>query len=123
MEKEENAKNEFEETEAGQLAVDVFQTDKEIVVRSVLAGVKPENLDISIQDDRVSINGVRHRDEVIETKDYLYQECFYGPFTRTIVLPHDVDPEQSTAVLKNGILTIRMPKVEKQKSRRIKIEL
>src|SRR3989337_2210339 len=108
-------KNELEELEAGQLAVDVYQTDKEIIMQSAIAGIKPEDLDISIQDDSVTIKGVRRREEDIEEKDYLYQECFYGKFIRTVVLPQDVDPEQSTANLKNGILTIRMPKVEKQK--------
>ena len=104
----------------GQLTVDVYQTDGEIIVQSTVAGVSPEELDINITTESVTIRGKREKEEEIKEKDYFYQECFWGSFSRSIILPQEVDPERSTAVIKNGILTIRMPKIERQKAKKIK---
>ena len=109
------------ETE-GQLSIDVFQTPSDIVIKSTIAGVKPENLDIAITNDMVTIRGRRESDESLEKDDYFYQECYWGPFSRSIILPADVQTEKSLATLKNGVLTIKLPKSEKIKTKKIEIK-
>lgn len=109
------------ETE-GQLSIDVFQTPSDIVIKSTIAGVKPENLDIAITNDMVTIRGRRESDENLKNDDYFYQECYWGPFSRSIILPADVQTEKSLATLKNGVLTIKLPKSEKIKTKKIEIK-
>ncbi len=106
----------------GQLTVDVFQDKEDIVVQSTVAGVNEEDLEVNITNESVTIRGKRERMDRIEDKDYFYQECFWGRFSRSIILPTEVDPEKSTAVLKNGILTVRMPKLNRQKAKKLKVK-
>ncbi len=109
------------ETE-GQLSIDVYQTPADIVIKSTIAGVKPENLDIAITNDMVTIRGRRETDDDLEKDDYFYQECYWGAFSRSIILPVDVQTDKSLATLKNGVLTIRLPKSERIKSKKIEIK-
>ncbi len=111
----------FENEEEGQLAVDVYQTDDHIVIRSTVAGVKPEDLNISIDGDMVTIKGQRQEEEEISDDNYLYKECYWGSFSRSIILPVEVKGEEAEATLKNGILTIKLPKVKKTKNVSIKV--
>jgi HSP20 family protein len=115
--------NNEEETpqEEGQLAVDVFQTDNEIIIQSTIAGVKASDLDIMIQNDMVTIRGERKKEIEVNPENYFYQECYWGPFSRSIVLPEEIKSEGVSAELKNGILTIRLPKVQKTKATKIKV--
>ncbi|MEK7087012.1 MAG: Hsp20/alpha crystallin family protein [Patescibacteria group bacterium] len=119
---EELSLNEENESE-GQLTVDVFQNPDEIVVQSTVAGVSPDDLEIHITNESVTIRGKRERAEKIEEKDYFYQECFWGSFSRSIILPTEVDSEKSTAVLKNGVLTIKMPKLDRSKTKKLKVKI
>lgn len=105
----------------GQLTIDVHQTPSHIVVESTIAGVKPENLDIEITAESVTIKGSRDHDEEVKDEDYIYQECFWGRFSRSIILPQEIDPDGSEASLKNGVLKIRLPKVNKEKSKKLKV--
>ena len=105
----------------GQLVLDVYQTDNEIVVKSTLAGVKPEDIDISITNDMLTIKGVREKDEEVKDENYYYQECYWGVFSRSVILPSEVEEDKIKASLKNGILTIRMPKAEKIKTKKISV--
>lgn len=114
---------ESEEESEGQLTVDVYQDKNDIVVQSTVAGVDPENLEINITNESVTIRGKREKTETIEDKNYFYQECFWGKFSRSIILPHEVDPDASTAALKNGVLLIRMPKMNKSKAKKLKVKL
>jgi HSP20 family protein len=107
----------------GQLTVDVYQTPSEIVVESAIAGVKPDDIDINVTADSVSIKGSRNREKEVSDEDYLYQECYWGRFARSIILPQEVDPENADVVFKNGILTIRLPKVNKKKTTRLKVRI
>lgn len=106
----------------GQLVVDVYQGASEIVIKSTVAGVKPEDLDITITNDMVTIKGKREKDEEIKTENYFYQECYWGSFSRSIILPEDIDAEKAEAALKNGILTIRLPKLEKTKTKKLQVK-
>lgn len=110
-----------EETE-GQLTIDVYQDGDDVVVQSTVAGVAPEDLDIHITNESVAIRGERQKSETVEDKDYFYQECFWGKFSRSVILPVEVDPEKSTATVKNGVLTIRMPKMNRQKAKKVKVK-
>jgi HSP20 family protein len=102
----------------GQLAIDVYQTDDDLVVQSAIAGVKAEDLDILIEDDLVTIRGKRAKPEQ-EQGDYFSQECYWGPFSRQIILPVEVDPGRAEATLKLGILTVRIPKISREKKRKL----
>ncbi len=106
----------------GTLTVDVFEDGDYLVVESTIAGAKDEDLEINITNESVSIRGRRERKEEVKEKDYFYQELFWGVFSRSIILPQEVDPENSTAALKNGILTIRMPKMNRQKQKKLKVK-
>lgn len=111
----------FSETE-GQLTIDVYQTEADIVIKSTIAGVKPEDIDVTITNDMVTIKGSRGKDEDITAEDYYYQECYWGSFSRSVILPVDVEAEKAQASMKNGILTVRLPKVEKVKTRKIRVK-
>ncbi len=110
------------ETE-GKLTVDVYQTPAEIIVESAIAGVKPEDLDINVSTDSLTIRGERRREERIKEEDYLYQECYWGRFSRSVILPEEVDPENAAVAFKNGILTVRLPKLNRKKSRKLKVKI
>jgi len=106
----------------GQLSIDVYQTAKEIIIKSTIAGAKPENIDISINKDMVTIRGVRQEDEQIAEEDYLYKECYWGGFSRSIILPTNIKADKVKATLKNGILTVILPKINRPKSQSIKVK-
>ena len=105
----------------GQLTIDVYQTDNDIVIKSTIAGVKPEDLDVSINNDMVTVKGERKNEEIVENGNYYYQECYWGSFSRSVLLPVDVIPEKADAALKNGILTIRLPKADTTKTKKIQV--
>jgi len=106
----------------GQLAIDVYQTDREMVIRAAIAGVKPEDLDISVEKDMLIIKGVREKPFEEGERSYSYQECFWGPFSREVVLPEEIDCSRIQASLKEGILTIRIPKIERRANKKISVE-
>jgi HSP20 family protein len=105
----------------GQLTIDVYQTEDSIVIRSTIAGVKPEDLDVSINSDMVTIKGERKNDDDVTAENYYYQECYWGPFSRSVVLPVDIISDKAEASLKNGILTIRLPKADVTKTKKIQV--
>ena len=105
----------------GQLAIDVYQTEKELVIISAIAGIKSEEIDITVEGDLVNIRGKREK-PFIEEEDYFTKECYWGPFSREIILPTEVDPERTKASMKSGILTIRIPKIIKDQKTVIRIK-
>lgn len=107
--------------EEGQLAIDVYQTEDAICIKSTVAGVRPEDIDISINNDIVTIRGQRTLDEVIDPESYYYQECYWGKFSRSVVLPVEVVSDKVEATLKNGILTLKLPKADTTRTKRIKV--
>lgn len=112
----------MEEAQEGQLSIDVYQTDSDLIIQSTVAGVKSEDLDISITNDMVTIRGKRTRSEDIPAEKYFYQECYWGPFSRSIILPTDVASDKVEATIQNGILTVRLPKIEKEQTKKIKVK-
>jgi HSP20 family protein len=113
--------NQEAETE-GQLAVDMYQTPSEIIIKTMIAGVKQEDLDISITRDMVIIRGKREESNDIMGNDYFHKELYWGTFSRTIILPQEVDVDESEAINKNGLLMIRMPKIDKNRQAKLKIK-
>ncbi|MEI7621388.1 MAG: Hsp20/alpha crystallin family protein [Candidatus Moraniibacteriota bacterium] len=105
----------------GQLTIDVYQTENEVVIKSTIAGVKPEDLDVSINSDMVTIKGERKNEELVNGENYYYQECYWGFFSRSVVLPIDIVSDKAEASLKNGILTIRLPKADITKTKKIQV--
>ncbi|MCX6759796.1 MAG: Hsp20/alpha crystallin family protein [Candidatus Nealsonbacteria bacterium] len=112
----EKAKESWLEPE-GQLVIDVYETDSEIVIQSAIAGISPENLDISIEKDMVSIKGKRENTTEKIGKNYFIEECYWGAFSREIILPTEVDAAKAEASMKNGVLTIKAPKIERERKK------
>jgi HSP20 family protein len=105
----------------GQLTIDVYQTDNDIVIKSTIAGVKPEDLDVSINNDMVTVRGDRKNEEKVEGENYYYQECYWGTFSRSVILPVEIIADKAEATMKNGILTVRLPKADTTKTKRIQV--
>ena len=121
----ENLEEEIEEMESeteGQLAVDMYQTQSEIVVKTMIAGVKPEDLDINITRDMITIKGKREETKDFSDDDFFHKELYWGSFSRTIILPQEVDVEEAEAINKNGLLTIRLPKLDKNRQAKLKVK-
>lgn len=110
-----NEEDWFTEDYEGQLSVDVYQTKDNIIVKSTIAGVKPEDLEIYIHNDLLTIRGKREESKEEEQADYFYKECYWGGFSRSIILPVEVQADKIEAVFKNGILKITLPKANKSK--------
>lgn len=108
--------------EEGQLSIDVYQNAKALVVKSTIAGVKPADIDISINNDLLTIRGKREMTEEIKNEDYLYRECYWGSFSRSIILPVEVEASKIEACLENGVLTVTLPKAKNSKEITIKVK-
>lgn len=97
--------------EEGQLAIDVYETDDTIIVVSAIAGVKSQDLELTLQQDMLTVRGTRTAPEDVGEGDPLISECYWGGFSRTIILPSSIDPQQTTARLSSGVLVIRLHKI------------
>ena len=112
-----------EEEFEGQLAVDVYQTKDKIIVKAPIAGVKPEDIDVAISEDVVTIRGDRKDEFAVEKDNYYVQECFWGAFSRSVILPTSTVAEKAEASLKDGVLTIQIPKVvQEDRIKKIKVK-
>ena len=106
----------------GQLPVDVHQTSGDIIVRAFVAGVRPDELNISISRDMVEIEGSRMEREQVAGSDFFTRELFWGSFSRAITLPQEVDVEASSATAKDGLLTIILPKLDKARQTKLRVK-
>jgi len=113
--------NKKETSGEGQLTVDVFQTDKEIVIKSTIAGVGQDDIDISVTSEMVTIRGTRQSEEKVKNSDYYHQELYWGSFSRTVILPEEIDVDAAKASIKNGLLTLRLPKLARNRTKKLKI--
>ena len=103
-------------------ALDVYQNPKELVVKASLPGVKPEDVDITISGDTLTVKGETKTDEEVKREDYIYQEHRYGSFSRTLVLPPDLRTDKADASFDQGILTLTIPRAEEVKPKTIKVK-
>jgi len=111
-----------ENNEEGQLTVDVYQTTNDIFVKAIVAGLKPDDLDITITRDMVTIRGSREESHRIEEDDYFCQELYWGAFSRSVLLPQEVNPDEAEATTKNGLITIKLPKLDKKRIQKLKVK-
>ena len=123
---EKNSKNsqwvEEATDEEGELTVDVYQTPEDIIIKTITAGVRPDELDISITRDMVTIHGHREETREVAESDYFSQELYWGSFSRSILLPQEVDVEGAEASEKHGLLTIKLPKLDKHRETKLKVK-
>lgn len=111
-----------EEQEEAELAVDVYQTLEEIIVQTMVAGVNPEDLELVVGRNLLTIRGKREENRTIDESDYFTKELYWGKFSRTISLPAEVETEEVEAIERHGLLTIKMQKVDKEKKNTIKVK-
>jgi HSP20 family protein len=111
-----------EENEEAELAIDVYQTPTEIIVQTMVAGVRPEDLEITIARDMMTVRGKREESRTINEENYFSKELYWGKFSRTVMLPQEVEPEEVEATEKHGLLTIRLQKVDKEKKNQIRVK-
>ena len=107
----------------GQLAVDVYQTQSDIIIKTMVAGIRPEDLDISITRDMVTIKGSREDNTLnIDDEDYFHRELFWGSFSRTILLPQEIEMEEAEAIERHVLLTIKLPKINKDRQTKLRVK-
>lgn len=106
----------------GEIAVDVYQTETDVVIMTPLAGVKPEDIEISGDDDSITITGERKAEHKERTENFSVQEIYWGSFSRTVTLPAPCDVDKAAASFKHGVLTVKVPKTGKAKKRVIKVK-
>ncbi len=111
------------ELERGELPVDMYQTANDVVIKAALPGVKPEEMDISITGDMLTIKGEHKEDQERKQEDYFYKEHRYGTFSRSIPLPVRVKSDKAEALFDNGVLTLTLPKAEEVKPKQIKVKV
>ena len=107
----------------GQLAIDVYQTPNDIIIKAPIAGVRQEDLEVTITDEQVTIKGERHDRQNDTIENYLVQECYWGTFSRTYPLTLAVDTDKAVAKLEDGILTITIPKAAKARTRTLSVQV
>lgn len=112
----------WEEEIDAELTVDLYQTPSDIIVQTMVAGVQPDNLSITITRDMITIRGKREENQSIDKENYFVQELYWGSFSRTISLPEEVDPEEAEAVERHGLLIIKLPKLDKNRETKLKIK-
>jgi HSP20 family protein len=105
----------------GELPVDMYQTDDSIVIRALVAGVSPGELEISITRDMVTIRGMREEFQETHDDSYFHRELFWGSFSRTLVLPEEVAIDEAEAQEKHGMLEIKLPKLDKHRTTQLKV--
>ncbi len=111
-----------DEEDVGELSVDVYETGKEIIIESMIAGVKPEDLAIATTHNSITISGKREANTHVKGDEYIVQELYWGQFSRTVELPNDIDVDAAEAVEKHGLLIIRLPKIDKDRNVKVKVK-
>jgi HSP20 family protein len=112
----------LEEQQDGELPIDMYQTADAVIIRALVAGVNPEDLDIAITRDMVTLRGVREEIQEVPDEDYYHRELFWGSFSRNILLPNEVIIDEAEAKEKHGLLEITLPKVDKDRSARLTVK-
>ncbi len=115
------AKHWADDEPGGELAVDVYQTPDAIVIKALIAGVQPNSIDINLTREMITITGSRQDEKEVEEDNYFQRELYWGSFSRTILLPEEVDVDMAEASEKHGILAIRLPKINKKREMKLKV--
>ncbi len=105
----------------GQLAVDVYETEDELVIKARTAGVNKDDLDVSISEGILTISGTLSSGDESEANNWHIQECYWGEFSRTLALPVAVKEDEAKAALKDGVLSVSFPKVQQEQAKKIQI--
>jgi len=103
-------------------AVDIYETKDDVVVKASLPGVKPEDIEVSVVGDTLTIKGEVKEEKDIKEENYIRKERRYGSFCRSFTLPVSVDADKATAEFENGVLTLTLPKAEEVKPKTIAIK-
>ena len=103
-------------------AVDMYETEGEVMVKASLPGLKPEEVDITITGNALEIRGETKEETEEKRGDYFYKERSYGAFQRSLTLPVEIKADEAEATFENGVLTLKVPKVEQAKAKQIKIQ-
>lgn len=111
-----------EENEEMELAVDVYETSSDIILQTMVAGVRPEDLEVTISRDMITIKGKREESRNVNEENYFTKELYWGKFSRTVLLPQEVEPEEVEATEKHGLLTVKIQKVDKEKKNNIRVK-
>lgn len=111
-----------EHIEEGQLSVDMYETDKEIIIEAMIAGVRPDDIQLNITRDQVTIRGKRESNTQVNENNYFIKELFWGAFARTVNLPHEIIIEEADAIEKHGLLIVRLPKLDKNRQSKIRVK-
>lgn len=106
----------------GELMVDVFQTHNDIIIKTMVPGVRPEDLDINITRDMVTIKCRRETERTVGDSDYFHRELYWGGFSRTVVLPQEIDIDSVEATEKHGLLILKLPKLDKNRQAKVKVK-
>ncbi len=106
----------------GELSLDVYQTSEDIIVRTMIPGVRKDDMDISISRDSITIKGSRKEERIIPDQDYVVRELYWGTFSRTVAFPHEVDIEHAEATENQGMLTIKLPRIDKDRQAKLRIK-
>ncbi len=106
----------------GELSIDMYQTEKDLVIEAMIAGVRPEDIQVNITRDIVTLSGKREANKSVIQDDYFYRELYWGTFSRSIMLPHEIDIESAEAIEKHGMLIIKMPKIDKGRQSKLKVK-
>ncbi|MBC7766737.1 Hsp20/alpha crystallin family protein [Arenimonas sp.] len=106
----------------GQLGIDLFETQLEVIVKTMIPGVRKEDIDISLSRDMLTIRGERKDEKTIAEDDYHYRELYWGTFSRTVKLPHEVDIDRAEATESQGMLTLRLPRIDRERKASLKVK-
>ena len=105
------------------LPIDMYQTDNDVVIKTAVPGMRPEDIDIKIVGDTITISGERKEQREVKEENYLVREMSVGRFHREVISPVDIKPDQAQASFENGILTITVPKAEVTKAKQVKVQV
>lgn len=108
--------------EEGELTVDIFDDGDYVVIQAIVGGVKPEDIDVQVTDDMVTIRGKRQRTQEIRDEHFFYRELYWGSFSRSIILPQEIVSDEAEASMKNGLLTVKLPKRDRNRAQKLRVK-
>lgn len=108
--------------EEGQLTVDIFDDGDNIVIQAILGGVKLDDIDVQVTDDAVTVRGRRGRSHEVRDESFYYRELYWGSFSRSIILPQEVISDEAEATMKEGLLTVTLPKRDRNKAQKLRVK-